>query len=92
MSNVLKVSLQGAIRCRHNKGWGQRRIARELVVHRNTVKGYVEGGSNCATHPTAGSGGSAEPRCEGEVLDAKRWCQSLCGPFQVVVESRVKTD
>jgi DNA-binding transcriptional regulator LsrR (DeoR family) len=39
MSNVLEVTLQEAIRCRHNKGWGQQRIARELGVRRNTVKG-----------------------------------------------------
>ena len=25
-------------------GWGTRRIARELGVSRNTVKGYIEGG------------------------------------------------
>jgi hypothetical protein len=43
MSNVHKVSLQEAIRCLHQKGWGQRRIAREMGVHRKTIKGYVEG-------------------------------------------------
>ena len=56
MSNVLKVSLQEAIRSLHEKGWGQRRIARELGIHRNTVKGYIEGGSKCTTQSTAGQG------------------------------------
>ena len=104
MSNVLKVSLQEAIRCLHQKGWGQRRIARELGVHRNTVRGYVEAGSKCTTHSTAGSVLTAEPKCtsistagsaasgqpcEGEVVAAKRGRQSLCEPFRAVVESKV---
>ncbi len=55
MSNVLKVSLQEAIRCLQQKGWGQRRIARELGVQRKTIKGYVEGSANRTTHSTAGS-------------------------------------
>ena len=105
MSNVLKVSLQEAIRCLHEKGWGQRRIARELGVHRNTVKGYIEGGLKCTTQSTiapiagadpkctsistAGSGGGAGQLCEVEVVDAKRGRQSLCEPFREVVESKV---
>ena len=83
MSNVLKVSLQEAICCLHQKGWGQRRIARELGVRRKAIKGYLEGGSKCTTHSTAGSavivdskctsissagsGGEDGPRCQGKV-------------------------
>ena len=105
MSNVLKLSLQEAIRSLHEKGWGQRRIARELGVHRKTVKGYVGRGSQCATQSTAGpiavadpkctsistagSEGSAGQHCEVEVVDAKRGRQSLCEPFRTVVESKV---
>ncbi len=63
MSNVLKVSLQEAIRCLHQKGWGQRRIARALGVHRKTIKGYVEGSSKCTTHSTAGSAVIADSKC-----------------------------
>ena len=63
MSNVLKVSLQEAIRCLYQKGWGQRRIARELGVHRKTIKSYVEEGSKCTTHSTAGSAVIADSKC-----------------------------
>lgn len=38
MCNVLKVSHQEAIRSLHEKGWSQRRIARELGLHRRTVE------------------------------------------------------
>ena len=102
MSNVLKLSLQEAIRSLHEKGWGQRRIARELGIHRNTVKGYIEGGSKCTTQSTAGSvpvtdpkctsistagaEGSVGPLCEVEVVNAKHGRQSVCEPFRAVVE------
>ena len=106
MSNVLKVSLQEAIRCLHQKGWGQRRIARELGVHRNTVKGYVEGGSKCTTHSTTGSAAIADPKCtsistagsggdNGErchvgSIEPKPGRRSLCEPFGALVEAKVE--
>ena len=34
MSNVLKVSHQETVRSLHEKGWSQRRIARELGINR----------------------------------------------------------
>ncbi|MBL9191621.1 MAG: helix-turn-helix domain-containing protein [Opitutaceae bacterium] len=39
--NRLEVSLQQAIQALHERGWSQRRIARELSVNRETVAGYV---------------------------------------------------
>src|SRR6516164_5748852 len=41
MSNVLKVSLLAAIYSLHDKGWSQRRIARELGLNRETVGRYL---------------------------------------------------
>ena len=41
MSNVLKVSHQEANRSLHEKGWSQRRIARELGINGRTVRGYI---------------------------------------------------
>ena len=49
MSNVLKVSHQEAIQGLHQKGWSQRRIARELGIHRQTVSRYW-GGFNTSRH------------------------------------------
>jgi hypothetical protein len=94
MSNVLKVSLQEAIRCLHQKGWGQRRIARELGVHRKTIRSYVEGSSKCTTHSTAGDGGDGGDggqRFQGRVsAEPKPGRQSLCEPFRAVVEAKLE--
>ena len=55
MSNVLKVSHQEAIRSLHEKGWSQRRIARELGINGRTVRRYIRGQSKCSTISTPGS-------------------------------------
>jgi DNA-binding NarL/FixJ family response regulator len=41
MANRLKVQEQEAIKHLTALGWGIRRIARELRLSRNTVRGYV---------------------------------------------------
>jgi len=41
MSNISKMELQQSIRTLHDQGWSQRRIARELGVHRLTVSRYI---------------------------------------------------
>ena len=41
MSNVLKVSLQTTIHSLADRGWSQRRIARELGINRETVGRYL---------------------------------------------------
>jgi transposase len=41
MSNVLKVSLQATIYSLDDRGWSQRRIARELGISRETVGRYL---------------------------------------------------
>jgi predicted transcriptional regulator len=41
MSNVLKVSLQTTIYSLADRGWSQRRIARELGIDRETVGRYL---------------------------------------------------
>jgi transposase len=63
MSNVLKVSHQEAIRSLHEKGWTQRRIARELGLHRRTVGRYIEAGSKCTTISSPGSGEGGQSKC-----------------------------
>ena len=52
MANVLPVQTQQAILALHAQGRSIRRIARELGIHRNTVRGYLEGlaaDSKCTT-------------------------------------------
>ena len=63
MSNILKVSHQEAIRGLHEKGWSQRRIARELGVHRQTVSRHSEQGSKCTSISIAGSSEESDSKC-----------------------------
>ncbi len=62
MSNVLKVNHQEAIRSLHEQGWSQRRIARELRLHRRTVGRYIDA-AKCTSNPITGSGDEAHPKC-----------------------------
>jgi len=55
MANITKVELQKSIISLFEQGWSERRIARELGVHRATVKRYV-GASKC-TNPQTGKQG-----------------------------------
>ena len=57
MANVLPVQQQQAILTLTKQGWSIRRIARELGIHRKTVKGYVAASPadpKCTTHSTPG--------------------------------------
>jgi transposase len=62
MANILNVHEQEAIERLHKLGWGIRKIARELQLHRKTVRRYIEGAegaSKCTTISTPGS----PPKC-----------------------------
>lgn len=105
MSNVLKVSHQEAIRSLHQKGWSQRRIARELGIHRRTVRRYVEEESKCTSISTPGSSDESSAKCTGistpgsegvlggapAVLTADHWGRkSRCEPFEAAIDSKMK--
>ena len=56
MANQVKVAMQQTIITLHEQGWSNRRIARELGLHRETVRGYVNrhklaSGSKAAISP-----------------------------------------
>ena len=94
MANMLKMELRHVIRELYDKGWKQRRIARELGIHRTTVRRYLSGArgpedSKC-TISTAGNLPPGRPsRCEPwrqkitvwleQGLSAQRIYQDLCG-------------
>src|SRR6185436_14104465 len=62
MANVLQVHQQEAIAKLAKLGWSIRRIARQLQLHRKTVRAYLhppEEPSKCTTISTAGS----DPKC-----------------------------
>ena len=73
MANEVKMDVKHSIQALYMKGWSRRRIARELNIHRKTVKRYVdqipdtpEVDSKC-TIPTAGNSTESEspgdPKC-----------------------------
>lgn len=70
MANRLRMDIQKAIEGLKRQGWSERRIARELGIHRKTVRGYASG-AKC-TKVLTGGGGSDGTRlranrrsCEG---------------------------
>lgn len=106
MSNVLQVIHQEAIRSLFQQGWSQRRIARELGLHRGTVRGYVETLSKCTTISTAGSAEEAGSKCAtistagtesvgllkvaAESITGKPGPKSLCLEFADTIEAKLE--
>lgn len=70
MSNITKVELQQSIRSLHEQGWSQRRIARELGVHRLTVKRYVAG-SKCTISQTGKTGRRSDCEAYREAIQSR---------------------
>jgi DNA-directed RNA polymerase specialized sigma24 family protein len=62
MANVLPVQTQQAILALQAQGRSIRRIARELGIHRKTVRGYLDGTLPKVYHPF-------DLRLRAEVLD-----------------------
>jgi len=63
MSNVLRVSLQTTIYSLADRGWSQRRIARELGIDRETVGRYLRlAGKAKPAISTTGSAGDSESK------------------------------
>src|SRR6266404_6418434 len=62
MSNVLKVSLQTTIYSLHDRGWSQRRIAKELRINRETVSRYLRLAK--PANSTTGKSGGRKSQCE----------------------------
>jgi transposase len=67
MPKETKVNTQETISYLSSQGWSIRRISRELKIHRNTVKKYI----NCTTDLIAGS----EPICTTDLIAGS---ESIC--------------
>jgi hypothetical protein len=61
MSNVLKVSLQITIYSLAQRGWSQRRIAKELGINRETVGRYLRLSKPAISTPGFEDGQSPKP-------------------------------
>ena len=106
MSNVLKVSQREAIRGLQERGWSQRRIARELGIHRKTVSHHAEQESKCTSISIPGSGEESDSKCsnisipgtESEVewqgADSRAGQvgrKSWCEPFETAIDSKMES-
>jgi len=81
MSNVLKVSHQEAIRSLSENGWSQRRIARELGLHRRTVGRYIVAAPKCTTISTPGSEEEDPSKCTTISTSGEWGRKSRCEPL-----------
>jgi transposase len=63
MANQLKMALVDSIITLHGHGWSQRRIARELGIHRETVGRYVNCAGSAKPASIAPIGSAREPAC-----------------------------
>jgi len=59
MANRLTMALADTVKSLHQKGWSQRRIARELGVNRETVARYVQQAQNDSKPANAPTGSGA---------------------------------
>jgi transposase len=106
MSNVLKVSLQTTIYSLADRGWSQRRIARELGINRETVGRYLRlGGGAKPAISTLGSEegskskpailtpsieGSAEAKPAISTAGKNVGRKSQCEPLAEVIMAKVE--
>lgn len=86
MSNVLKVSHQETIRSLHEKGWSDRRIARELGINRRTVNRYW---AKCTITPP-GSADEEESKCTIVPTGKSMGRKSQCDPFTQAINETVE--
>ena len=75
MSNILEESMIETIQELGKRGWGIRRISRELEVNRRSVRKYLAQDSKC-TISTAGSDGAEPSKCTISTAGRKSLCEA----------------
>jgi transposase len=81
MANILQMHEQQAIVTLATRGWSIRRIARELKIHRRTVRQYLpapQTDSKCTTLSTPGSGAKCTISTVGKT-GRKSLCEAVAG-------------
>jgi transposase len=97
MANQLKMDMVNAILTLKQRGWSQRRIARELGINRETVAKYVnlpDAGPKPATNAPTGSEGSKPANAPTGFVDEamqKSGPDSQCEPFRKVVQDKLQS-
>jgi len=96
MANQLKMAMVNAILTLKQRGWSQRRIARELGINRETVARYVnlrESDSKPATNAPTGSEGlkpaKTPIRSVGQDTQ-KPGPESQCESFRKIIEDKLQ--
>src|ERR1700751_2738254 len=91
MSNVLRVSLQTTIYSLADRGWSQRRIARELGIDRETVGRYLRlAGKAKPAISTTGSAGDSESKPAILTAGKSTGRKSQCEPLAEVIMAKVE--
>jgi transposase len=88
MSNVLKVSLQTTIYSLRDRGWSQRRIARELGINRETVGRYLRLAKPAIS--TTGSEGGKEAKPANSTAGKSGGRKSQCEPLFTTIAAKVE--
>jgi transposase len=100
VSNTLGMSMLESIRALNAKGWSIRRIARELGIHRQSVRRCLESDSKC-TISTTGTDGVSDSKCTistagdcGEARVAETVSsvgrKSLCAAYEQKIRAALK--
>lgn len=89
MANILEVSMQNSIITLHEKGWSNRRISRELGVHRRTVSRYINRelalSSKCTISIT-GSECLESSKCTNSIIGSLRGRRSECEAYRDAIQ------
>ena len=91
MANQLKMAVVNAIITLKQRGWSNRRIARELAIDRETVKRHLDltqTGSNPATNAPPGSAAGKADAAPGQG-DKRSGPGSQCDPFGEVIKDKL---
>jgi IS30 family transposase len=82
----LNVSLQHSILTLAANGWSQRRIARELAIHRETVGRHLRLAASKPAKVPAGSDGEAEAKPAKVPAGIFPHSRSQCEPWREFIE------
>lgn len=91
MANQLKVEEQQAILNLKRLGWGIRRIARELKLSRNTVRGYVRSLAGGQTDPPPTTGSPEQrPQTDPPPTTGNVGAPSLCVVHRALIVAKLE--
>lgn len=97
MANQLKMATVNAIQMLKARGWSNRRIAREMGVHRETVQRYVRLGNSKPANAPTGSDGQNRPNAptgseaqnRPNALTGSSGPRSGCEPYRDTIISKL---